>query len=655
MKKSLIIILTLVMILSSLPVYGADTTVVKYKKVGDTIDLDALYGNGSVTWESNKFKAETKGVIHAKGIGNSGNVHLYIIVDDKVPTVTALEPEINYGKKVGKFSATLTGSESEYSAIHIFPKNARVSTIADAFDFGSPVYSGGAKNENGLVVFNADLSNFSNGDYTFFIVSATGEDNDDFTFLNTDAFVTAIKAIPATASDRGQQVIALCSDYAIAIKYDLMNVYSGLSETEKATVMAKIPERLVGYTGSDFNYILYLFNEEVALYKLKTAADVTTILEDAVNPYAATLGVDVSEDSFYKDIKDKTKFKGYFLSKDLSTKQNVQNAFYKGVALTLINEADNSNIKERLGNLDTINGVKALDIKAELDDLKELDNESNQDDNVYKKVVFNAPYTETTDLKTKLRGFITDETGIPDSGTGDSSDDEEGGSDGGLGGGAGGGGSLGGGPSGGGLGALGGNSAIADAKEEENKEETPSKVDAYSDIEDAEWARIYINKLSKLGVISGFEGKIRPNDPITKEEFAKLIVNAIGLTEKADNMKFSDVDLNEWYAEYISKLYKSGITTGVSATEFGTGTYISREDMAVLVHRAMNYINSIEDKAYEAENFADDSDISDYAKNAVYEIKALGIVNGVGENSFMPKGISSRAMAFKVISEAFYK
>ena len=51
------------------------------------------------------------------------------------------------------------------------------------------------------------------------------------------------------------------------------------------------------------------------------------------------------------------------------------------------------------------------------------------------------------------------------------------------------------------------------------------------------------------------------------------------------------------------------------------------------------------------EKFADDSEISDYAKEAVYVFKEAGIVNGVSEDKFSPSTNASRAQAAKVIFE----
>lgn len=52
-----------------------------------------------------------------------------------------------------------------------------------------------------------------------------------------------------------------------------------------------------------------------------------------------------------------------------------------------------------------------------------------------------------------------------------------------------------------------------------------------------------------------------------------------------------------------------------------------------------------------SEKFADDNDISDYAKEAVYLFKEAGIVNGISIDEFSPKANASRGQAAKVIFE----
>ena len=77
--------------------------------------------------------------------------------------------------------------------------------------------------------------------------------------------------------------------------------------------------------------------------------------------------------------------------------------------------------------------------------------------------------------------------------------------------------------------------------------------------------------------------------------------------------------------------------------------------MAVIVKRAANAAG-IEFKSIKtAEDFADSNIISDYASDSVKELYCAGIISGMGDNMFNPKGSSTRAQAAKIIYEAFVK
>ncbi len=61
-----------------------------------------------------------------------------------------------------------------------------------------------------------------------------------------------------------------------------------------------------------------------------------------------------------------------------------------------------------------------------------------------------------------------------------------------------------------------------------------------------------------------------------------MIIEATGIeAEEAENT-FADVG-DEWYKEYVLKAKNLGIVNGVSDTEFGIGSNITRQDMAVMI------------------------------------------------------------------------
>ena len=80
---------------------------------------------------------------------------------------------------------------------------------------------------------------------------------------------------------------------------------------------------------------------------------------------------------------------------------------------------------------------------------------------------------------------------------------------------------------------------------------------------------------------------------------------------------------------------------GIGDKMFGIGMPITREDMATILW------NGISKKvtAEKGKKFADDDDISDYAKEAVVMLRRIGIVEGSGNNMFAPKLNATRAEA----------
>lgn len=189
------------------------------------------------------------------------------------------------------------------------------------------------------------------------------------------------------------------------------------------------------------------------------------------------------------------------------------------------------------------------------------------------------------------------------------------------------------------------------------KPSTPGTDDAqqvtkfeFSDLGNVQWAVTGINALLEKGVISeSADKKFNPDRNVTREEFVKMIVVAMGLYDANAVSALVDVDKNAWYASYVASAEKAGLITGDENGKFGVGDEISRQDMAVIIYRAMGNKAS----GGESGSFGDDSEIADYARNAVYGLAEMGIVNGVGNNMFAPLGNATRAMAAKVIYEMF--
>lgn len=187
-----------------------------------------------------------------------------------------------------------------------------------------------------------------------------------------------------------------------------------------------------------------------------------------------------------------------------------------------------------------------------------------------------------------------------------------------------------------------------DVKVEEKVEEPDVTSENFADLPQNHWAYENIMKLKELGIIDGIgDNKFNPSGIVTREQFLKMLVEAAGIEEALSNTSFDDVDVDAWYAPYVAAGVKSGLINGITADTFGVGSEIKRQDMAVMIVRILEGKNIPVTETSEV--FEDDSNISDYAKNAVYKVRDAGIINGYADNTFAPMASLTRAEAATVI------
>ena len=208
--------------------------------------------------------------------------------------------------------------------------------------------------------------------------------------------------------------------------------------------------------------------------------------------------------------------------------------------------------------------------------------------------------------------------------------------------------------SGGGNYGGGGSPVMPDQGNVDNMPASPEQQELYHDLDGMEWAEEAIAYLTERNILSGDgNGMFRPNENITRAEFAKVLTVTFDLTESAGSMSFEDVTAEDWYTHYVSAGVKAGLIKGISSTWFGASDFITRQDLAVKCYRAtqavgMEMISLFDRTPIDAEA------ISDYALEAVEMFYSAGIVNGDPDGSFRPLGGATRAEAAKIIAELLW-
>ena len=119
---------------------------------------------------------------------------------------------------------------------------------------------------------------------------------------------------------------------------------------------------------------------------------------------------------------------------------------------------------------------------------------------------------------------------------------------------------------------------------------------SFSDLPEDHLYAAAISELASRGVITGFpDGTFRPDAAVAREQFAKMIVKALGLpVSAADTDPFTDVPSNldsadPFYPDkYVAVCYENGLTEAQTPTTFAPFDDLSRAQLITFVARAAN-------------------------------------------------------------------
>jgi hypothetical protein len=162
--------------------------------------------------------------------------------------------------------------------------------------------------------------------------------------------------------------------------------------------------------------------------------------------------------------------------------------------------------------------------------------------------------------------------------------------------------------------------------------------------------RYEIEVLLAQGIINGYnDSEFRPDNGISRAEFAKVIVKAAHIRQVRGSSPFRDVGPTHWANVFVASAANAGLVKGYSSEVFGPNDPILREQAAAIAERAGG-VKSASAAGRALSQVSDAGQISDYARDAVAGALEAGMVEPVN-GSFQPKAPASRAVVAKLIME----
>lgn len=162
------------------------------------------------------------------------------------------------------------------------------------------------------------------------------------------------------------------------------------------------------------------------------------------------------------------------------------------------------------------------------------------------------------------------------------------------------------------------------------------------------WAKNDIEEMYKKGIVSGVtETTFEPDRPVTRAEFAALIVRALNLNAATEGQQWKDVAANDWFASSVYAAANVGLIAGYDGW-FRPDDLITREEMAVVIAKAYAFKGG-NPSSGAIDMFADRNEISDWAYSYVDTTAAIGILKGITPTTFGPSANATRAEATSLI------
>ena len=176
----------------------------------------------------------------------------------------------------------------------------------------------------------------------------------------------------------------------------------------------------------------------------------------------------------------------------------------------------------------------------------------------------------------------------------------------------------------------------------------------FTDVENTDWFYDAVEYAYDNGIMSGTGETTFSPDIATTRSMIVTILHRMEGTPSVDDKTFADVPAGQWYTNAISWASVNDIVSGYGNGMFGPNDPITREQMAAILYRYVQYKEYDHAATGDVSAFADFNQISDYAVEALDWATGEGLISGVGNNKLEPTGSATRAQAAMILMR-FYE
>ena len=146
-----------------------------------------------------------------------------------------------------------------------------------------------------------------------------------------------------------------------------------------------------------------------------------------------------------------------------------------------------------------------------------------------------------------------------------------------------------------------------------------------------------------------------PKLTTTRAQIVQILYNLEGEPKVSGTTPFTDLT-NDWYKDAILWAYQTGVVAGTSGTTFDPDLPVTREQIAVILMEYTSRVLGLKNLCTPADlsRYPDAGSVSDWAKNAMADAVALGLISGAsngGQTCLEPQGSATREQVATILME----
>ena len=176
----------------------------------------------------------------------------------------------------------------------------------------------------------------------------------------------------------------------------------------------------------------------------------------------------------------------------------------------------------------------------------------------------------------------------------------------------------------------------------------------FTDVE-KNWAYPGIQYCVTHGIMGGMgDGTFAPTGTTTRAQIVQILYNLEGTPAVSGTTPFTDLTAN-WYKPAILWAYQNNVVAGTSPTTFAPDQPVTREQIAVILTQYMFHVLEMNRTWTPADlsTFPDGTQVSSWAKEAMQDAVALGLINGSkasdGKVYLDPQGSATRQQVATIL------